>query len=70
LVGQSGVWYVSSNAGAMFSGCLQAAAYKCLNGVHGMSGWRWLFTIDGSISLPIGLAGFFLYPGLPTSPKV
>ena len=67
---RAGVWYVSSNAGAMFSGYLQAAAHKGLNGVAGMSGWRWLFVIDGSISLPIGLAGFFLYPGLPTSPKV
>ncbi|CAN9407478.1 unnamed protein product [Alternaria sp. RS040] len=67
---RAGVWYVSSNAGAMFSGYLQAAAHKNLDGIHGMSGWRWLFIIDGSISLPIGLAGFLLYPGLPTSPKV
>jgi MFS family permease len=38
---RAGVWYVSSNAGAMFSGYLQAAAHKNLDGVHGMSGWRW-----------------------------
>lgn len=31
---------------------------------------RWLFIIDGSISLSIAIAGFFLFPGLPTSPKV
>lgn len=67
---RAGVWYVSSNAGAMFSGYLQAAAHKGLNGAMGMSGWRWLFIIDGCISLPIGIAGLFLYPGLPTSPKV
>ncbi|KAF1979605.1 MFS general substrate transporter [Bimuria novae-zelandiae CBS 107.79] len=67
---RAGVWYVSSNVGAMFSGYLQAAAHKNLNGVMGRSGWRWLFIIDGSISLPIAIAGFFLFPGLPTSPKV
>lgn len=83
---RAGVWYVTSNVGAMFSGYLQAAAHKTLNGVGGMSGWyvlssrnyaislrpyrRWLFIIDGSISLPIAIAGFFLFPGLPTSPKV
>ncbi|KAK1722251.1 hypothetical protein CaCOL14_005890 [Colletotrichum acutatum] len=70
LFKRAGVWYVSSNVGAMFGGYLQAAAYNNLNGVAGMAGWRWLFIIDGIISLPISIAGFFLFPGLPTSPKV
>jgi hypothetical protein len=34
-----------------------------------MAGWRWLFIIDGIISLPIALAGFFIFPGLPSSKK-
>ncbi len=51
-----GVWYVSSNLGSMFGGYLQAAAYTSLDGIRGMSGWRWLFVIDGTISLPIALA--------------
>jgi hypothetical protein len=37
--------------------------------VAGLSGWRWLFIIDGIISLPIALAGFFIFPGLPSSAK-
>jgi hypothetical protein len=64
---RAGVWYVSSNAGAMFSGYFQAAAHKGLNGVGGMSGWRWLFIIDGCISITIAFAGFFMFPGLPTT---
>lgn len=50
-------------------GYLQAAAYTNLNGVHGMAGWRWLFIIDGCISLPIALIGFIIFPGMPSSPK-
>lgn len=44
---RTGVWYVSNNIAVMFGGYLQAAAYKNLNGVGGMAGWRWLFIIDG-----------------------
>ena len=35
---RAGVWYISSNVGAMFSGYLQAAAYNNLDGVMGRSG--------------------------------
>ncbi|KAK4118832.1 MFS general substrate transporter [Parathielavia appendiculata] len=70
LFKRAGVWYISSNAGAMFGAYLQAAAHRNLNGVGGMSGWRWLFIIDGVISLPISLAGYFFFPGLPSSPRI
>lgn len=40
---------------------------ECL---HSFYPRRWVFIIDGVISLPIALAGFFLYPGIPTSPRV
>lgn len=54
----------------MFGGYMQAAAYTNLNGVGGMSGWRWLFIIDGSISLPLSILGFFIFPGMPMSGKI
>jgi hypothetical protein len=34
-----------------------------------MPGWRWLFIIDGCISLPIAILGYFIFPGMPTSGK-
>lgn len=36
-----------------------------LNGVQGMSDCRWLFIIDGCISLPLSILGFFIFPGMP-----
>ncbi|KAI0860068.1 major facilitator superfamily domain-containing protein [Xylaria cubensis] len=65
-----GVWYISSNLGSLFGNYLQVAASRNLDGVAGLSGWRWLFLIDGFISLPVAIAGYFLFPGLPFSPKV
>ncbi|RMZ84657.1 hypothetical protein DV737_g1160, partial [Chaetothyriales sp. CBS 132003] len=67
---RAGEWYVSSNIGAMLGGYMQAAAHASLDGKAGMAGWRWVFIIDGIISLPTTAAGFFLYPGVPTSPRV
>lgn len=42
---------MSNNIAVMFGGYLQAAAYKNLNGVGGMAGWRWLFIIDGKATI-------------------
>jgi ACS family pantothenate transporter-like MFS transporter len=37
------IFHASSAVASMFSGYLQAAVYKGLNGVHGFAGWQWLF---------------------------
>ncbi|KAF2846234.1 major facilitator superfamily transporter [Plenodomus tracheiphilus IPT5] len=63
------IFHASSAVAAMFSGYLQAAVYKGLNGVHGYAGWQWLFIMDGVISLPICLAGFWLLPDLPENTR-
>ncbi|KAH8601781.1 major facilitator superfamily domain-containing protein [Bisporella sp. PMI_857] len=69
LFKRAGVWFMGNSLGSMFSGYLQAAAYRNLNGVLGLSGWRWLFVIHGIITLPISFLGFAFWPGLPTSPR-
>jgi ACS family pantothenate transporter-like MFS transporter len=40
------IFHASSAVASMFSGYLQAAVYKGLNGVHGFAGWQWLFVSD------------------------
>ncbi|KAF9733399.1 transporter SEO1-like protein 2 [Paraphaeosphaeria minitans] len=63
------LFYVAAPLGTMFAGYLQAAAYTNLNGVHGLSGWRWLFIVDAIITLPISLLGFFVFPDVPSRKK-
>ncbi|KAK6905288.1 hypothetical protein I203_106110 [Kwoniella mangroviensis CBS 8507] len=51
------------------AGALQAAIYTNLDGINGISGWRWMMIIDGILTLVISLAGFFLIPDFPSKPN-
>lgn len=53
----------------MFSGYLQAGAYKGLDGVYGKQGWQWLFIVCGIISLPIAFLGYFFIPDFPETTR-
>ncbi|KAJ9602537.1 hypothetical protein H2200_013080 [Cladophialophora chaetospira] len=59
------IFWLAGSMGQLFSGFLQAAAYTGLNGVHDRAGWRWLFIIDGIITLPLAVAGYIFFPNLP-----
>lgn len=63
------LFHASSALAGMFSGYLQAAVYTGLNGTLGKAGWQWLFIMDGIISLPICIAGFWLYPDFPETTR-
>ncbi|CRG84133.1 putative transporter C1002,16c [Talaromyces islandicus] len=47
------------------SGLLSAGIFAGLDGSRGISGWRWLFIIEGAGSFFAGLCGVFLLPDLP-----
>jgi ACS family pantothenate transporter-like MFS transporter len=53
----------------IFSGFLQAGIYNGLNGNAGLAGWRWLFVINGIISLPIAVLAYFFLPDTPGTAK-
>lgn len=66
---RSGIFTASGLAGTMIGGFIQTGIHKSLNGRHGLSGWRWLFIIDGLLVAPIALYGFFLFPDTPRNTK-
>lgn len=50
-----------------FSGLLAAGIFSGLSGALGLSGWHWLFIIEGAASLVAGLLAFFMLPDFPES---
>lgn len=68
LAKRSCIFHTSSAIGTMFSGYLMSAVYR-LGGKGGFAGWQWLFIVDGIISLPIALAGYWILPDVPEISK-
>lgn len=58
-------FHTFAGVGTLCSSALQAATFSGLRGVHGLSGWQWLFIIDAVITLPIAVAGYVFLPALP-----
>lgn len=58
-------FYLSSALSGAFSGLL-AAGISQLDGVGGLRGWRWIFLLEGILSVLIGASCFFLMADSPT----
>jgi MFS family permease len=48
-------FYSGSSLANMFGGLLGAGILGNLNGAHGIAGWRWLFIIEGVITVGVAL---------------
>ncbi|EGO58598.1 hypothetical protein NEUTE1DRAFT_120634 [Neurospora tetrasperma FGSC 2508] len=66
---RSGVFTASGLAGTMIGGFVQSGIHGSLDGLRGLSGWRWLFIIDGIITLPVAIYGFCLFPDTPKTTR-
>ena len=64
---RSGIFTASGLAGTMIGGFMQTGIHTALDGRHGLSGWRWLFLVDGLVTLPVALYGFLLFPDTPAT---
>ena len=62
------IFYSASAASGAFSGLLAAAIAK-MDGLGNLSGWRWIFIIEGLASVVIGVSCFFLLPNSPSLAK-
>lgn len=62
---RSAIFTSSGLVGSLFSGFMQVGIYNSMDGLQGMQGWRWLFIIDGIITIPIALLALFIFPDTP-----
>ncbi|KAK3315600.1 major facilitator superfamily domain-containing protein [Apodospora peruviana] len=59
-------YFYSGNALAnMFGGIIGAAVLGNMDGAQGIAGWRWLFIIEGVITIFVAFIGIFLLPDYP-----
>jgi MFS family permease len=48
-----------------FSGLIAAGITGNMDGTRGLRAWRWLFIIEGAITVVIAFAAFFVLPNFP-----
>ncbi|KAE8154349.1 major facilitator superfamily domain-containing protein [Aspergillus avenaceus] len=61
-------FWSSLNVARIISSLLAAGILE-MRGVHGKTGWFWLFLIEGLLTFVIGLVSFFYLPSSPTNTK-
>ena len=62
---RTAIFTSSGLVGSIFSGFMQVAIHKSLDGHRGLAGWRWLFIVDFLITLPVAVYGFIFFPTTP-----
>ncbi|KAI0732415.1 MFS general substrate transporter [Fomitopsis betulina] len=61
-------FWVSNYVAALVSAFLATGILK-LDGVRGQAGWRYMFLIEGGLTLLIGIASFYMMPPSPTQTR-
>ena len=62
---RSALLYSGSLISGAFSGLIAAGILNNLDGARGLAAWRWLFIIEGSVTILIAFAAVFILPNLP-----
>ncbi|KAH8658176.1 vitamin H transporter [Xylariales sp. PMI_506] len=66
---RGGLFYVGLMLGNLTASLLAAGTAARLEGVNGLAGWRWMYIICATITIPVGLYGYFVLPGSVEKPN-
>ncbi|KAL4804149.1 major facilitator superfamily domain-containing protein [Aspergillus unguis] len=66
---RTGIFVSFGLIGQLVGGFIQTGIHSSLDGSRGLSGWRWLFIIDGLITLPVAIYGLLLFPDTPATTR-
>ncbi|KAI0876511.1 allantoate permease [Hypoxylon argillaceum] len=60
-------FYSGSSLSNAFGGLIGAGVLSNLSGAHGIAGWRWLFIIEGIITIGVAIVAAFVLPNYPSN---
>jgi len=62
---RTAIFYSGALISGAFSGLIAAGIEYGMDGLHGLRAWRWLFIVEGAITVGIAFAAFFILPNFP-----
>ena len=62
---RTAILYSGALISGAFSGLISAGITNGMDGLHGLRAWRWLFIIEGVITIGIAFAAYFVLPNFP-----
>jgi len=66
---RTSTYQTSAQLGGAFGGLIAGGVMSNLEGAQGIRGWRWLFIIEGVITIAFAIAAVFILPDYPTNSK-
>ncbi|KAG7531750.1 hypothetical protein FFLO_04119 [Filobasidium floriforme] len=63
------IMYSGNSLSNSFGGLIAAGLVSGLEGKGGLEGWRWLFIVEGAITVFVGIAVYFILPSYPSKTK-
>ncbi|AOW00785.1 major facilitator superfamily domain-containing protein [Yarrowia lipolytica] len=66
---RTSILYCGSLISGAFSGLLGAAIMENMNGLRGISGWKWLFIIEGSFTVLVVPFAWWILPDFPSTTR-
>jgi MFS transporter, ACS family, pantothenate transporter len=66
---RTAIFACAAYVGTMISGYLQSAVLAGLDGRNGIQAWRWVFIIDGIITIIVAAYGYVFFPDTPSTTK-
>lgn len=64
---RTAIMFSGSLLSGAFSGLISAGITHGLDGARGLRAWRWLFIIEGAITVVVALGAFWVLPNFPTT---
>lgn len=62
---RTAILYSGSLLSGAFSGLVSAGITNSMDGLHGLRAWRWLFIIEGTITIGIAFVAYLILPNFP-----